>query len=141
VPIFMCHVISLDTLVLLSLALISLAAFETQHWRPPFVSSKEHPQNTTRNETRKGAFGRSLIPSGRRARPHHRSNNCPSHSYTTNIPSTTIHKLPHNSHRPNGAKNISSGGACHEHLSSKHRATTPAPTPNHQSPRGPATRL
>jgi hypothetical protein len=34
--------------------------------------------------------------------------------------------------------NNQSGGAHHEHLNSKHRAFTPAPTPNHQDPRGSA---
>jgi hypothetical protein len=137
----MCLVISFDTLIPLSLALVSLLAFETQHWRPPFVSLKKHPQNATQKETRKGAFGRRHIPSGRRESPHHHSNNYPDHSHTTNTPPTAIHKVPRSNHRPNGATNRPSRGACDEHLSSKHRASTPAPTPNHRSPRGPVTRL
>jgi hypothetical protein len=39
-------------------------AVGTQHWRPPFVSLKEHPQNATQEETQKGASSRRLIPSG-----------------------------------------------------------------------------
>jgi hypothetical protein len=62
------------------------STFEPQHWRQPFVSLKEHLQNATQKETQEGASGRRLIRSGRRASPHHCSNNRPNHTHTPNTP-------------------------------------------------------
>jgi hypothetical protein len=95
------------------------------------VSSKEHLQNATQKETQEGTFGRRIIPSGRRASAHHRSNNCTNHIHTPNSPPATIHRVPHSNHRsqktrgPSGTTNSPSGGARHEYLSSKHYASTP----------------
>jgi hypothetical protein len=143
----MCPIIAFVTFISPSLEFASPSAFKPQHWRPPFVSLKEHLQNVTQKGTWEGSFDRRLIPSDRRASPLHRSNNRPNHTHTPNSPPATICRVPCSNHRsqqtqgPSGTTNSLSRGAHNEHLSSKHYASIPTSTPNHQNPRGPAIRL
>jgi hypothetical protein len=89
-----------------------------QHWRPPFVSSKEHPRNATQKEAWKRPSGRRLIPSGQRLGPQN------------NHPITIIHRASSSSDRHQGTRRaigttgILGGGAPHEHLRTNHSATT-----------------
>jgi hypothetical protein len=95
------------------------------------VRSKEHLWNATQKESRKGASGRRLISSSRRARPHYRPNNHPIHTHTTNSTPATIHRPPNNNHRSDRTARNSNGGSCIEHFCSKHHASTPTPTPKY----------
>jgi hypothetical protein len=141
VPHTSCPDIAFNILVQPPLVFDGLTTIETQHWCPPFVSSREHPHNATEKETQKGASGRRLILSSRRASPNHRPNNHPNHAHTANTPPTTIHKPSCSSYRPDRTTNSPSGGARHEHLISRHRTSTFAPVSNYRNPRGHVARL
>jgi hypothetical protein len=95
--------------------------------------------------------GRSFRPKAHPKRPESKSppllkQSSKPHTYPKHS-TPTIHRVLRNNHRsqktrgPSGTTNSPSGGARHEHLISKHYASTPTPTPNHQNPSGPATRF
>jgi hypothetical protein len=127
-PLATCPVVVLVVFISHSLVLDSLAVVQTQHWHPPFVSSREHPRNATQEVTRKGVSGQRHIPCSGRTSPNHRSNSHPNHTHTANFPRAIICKPPYNTHSLDRTVASPSGGTRPEHFRSKHHASTTTTT-------------